>query len=1235
MSATADRPPADAAARAAIVGDLDATVFVAAGAGTGKTTSLIDRLVSLVASGRARIDQVAVVTFTEAAAAELRRRLRGALAEAAAGRPWRDGAPDLGIPEALVVDRARAALADVEDAVVTTLHGFAQAVLRAHALAAGIPPAFTVLDETAAADAIDTAWRAAVRDLVADGVMRQVLERAVLVGIPLPDLARLHRRMSDNWDRVGAAAVGPHDDPHALDDGRAVGGLPLDDVVGPLEEAIALGGQCVDPEDRLLQHLMGLAPLVAHLRSATDDADVLLTLRDGPTLSCRLGKKANWPVSGVDTVRERCARAEAARQRLIGDVGRQCLERLGRWLAHRVVEDADGRARAGTLTFHDLLAQAARLVRDRPEVRRAVSARWPYLFLDELQDTDPIQAELAVRIAAVGEPPADQPWTQAAVEAGRLFLVGDAKQAIYRFRRADVAVVEALARTVGGRGLALTDNWRSVPGVVDWVNGVIGPLFAGSDPGVQAVYEPLVARRRPLDGPPPVTVLGGPLPKGTTAAECRRAAMDDVAGAVAAAVGRWPVADGRPARPDDVCVLLPARTALPELQAALDAHGIAYQLDSGSLIYASSQVRDVLAVLRAVDDPSDPVAVVGALRTALTGCGDDDLATYRLAGGRWDALAPAPEGPADDHPVVAALAVVRALHQRRSWDDPATLVAEAIEHFGATIAALDERRWTDAWRRLRFLAAEARAFTDGTGGDLRQFLRWADGRADEHVRTGDVDLVDAEGGAVHVMTVHGAKGLEFPVAVVAGLDSPPTHRPSVDVLFDRDDIELRVGQHRTPGHQRLDDHEKACDAAERTRLLYVAATRARDHLVVAAHHVDGRPCLAADVHRACADVPHLWSASLASSSAAPTDGPVGRAGGGVAGPAPAGDTDARAVAARSPDEVRAAHEQWVARWADRLARDQRPVAVTATAIAATLGVDGAEPHRRAASAEATGASDGRGSDPTVGDEDGGGTLGDGTGGVVSRDGGEGAASGDDGERGAPADGEDDGIEGEGGGIDEDAVDDDDTDGDRPMPWHRRGRAASALGRAVHATLQVVDLVSGRDVVEQAAAAAAAEGVPARAATVARLAQLALRSTVVRGAVASGRYWREVYVGAPVAGVLVEGIVDLLVQHGNGLQVVDYKTDLLRTPEAVDAAVRRYRHQGAAYALVLARTTGIPVTSCTFVFLRAAGAPTAEPEAPGIGDPAAEVVVRTIDGEELAATVADVERLLHEQAAVTR
>ncbi len=247
---------------------------------------------------------------------------------------------------------------------------------------------------------------------------------------------------------------------------------------------------------------------------------------------------------------------------------------------------------------------------------------------------------------------------------------------------------------------------------------------------------------------------------------------------------KWPVGtDAQPARLSDITVLIPTRTALPSLQAALDEHQIPYRLESSSLVYSAQEVRDLLNVTAAVDDPTNEVAIVAALRSPGFGCGDDDLLSFSLAKGSWDYRRPAPLELEATHPVVSGLADLRALHEQSWHMEVSAMLEEIVASRRFLDLALDGPRYRESWRRLRFVCDQARQFTDSTGSDLRRYLAWVDLQCDEDARVTEVVLPESDVDAVRIMTVHAAKGLEFPIVVLAGLGVVPSHSDGVDVLF--------------------------------------------------------------------------------------------------------------------------------------------------------------------------------------------------------------------------------------------------------------------------------------------------------------------------------------------------------------------------------------------------------------------------------------------------------------------
>ncbi len=1014
MSGAAD----DAEVRRRIRHQLDRTLFVEAGAGTGKTSALVGRIVELVATGTAPMHAIAAITFTEAAAGELRDRIRQSLERLAASPEGRlDPPDDLDDPtwtddqRRARVELAQAALGELDAAAISTLHGFAQRILTEHPFEAGLPPTFEVYDQIRSRVAFDDRWSTFLDELLDDAEARPSLQRALVSGVTLAQLREVALELNRNWDLVVDHPVTT----------EPVASVEVGAVVEALGQAARLAPRCTDPGDLLARHVQSLAGWADRLDHADSDLARLQLLAQAPALAKRSGgRKDNWD-GCIDEVREQLLAAHEAREQALHKASRQALGELLVAIRQLTLAAAEQRRADGTLEFHDLLVQARHLVRTQPEVTAQLHATYTHLLIDEFQDTDPIQIELAVRIAT-DDPDPDRDWTDLAVPDGRLFFVGDPKQAIYRFRRADIGLFLTVRDRQVEAPLSLTRNHRSVPGVLGWVNGVFAELMADGDPGTQPAYEALAPHRHAHLGPEgpaspvaPVVLLGGPVGDADIS-QVRATEAEEIATTIARVRDEgWPVgSDQAPARLADVCVLIPTRTSLPAIERALDQHGLPYRVESSSLVYASAEVRDLLNVLRAVDDPTDEVAVVAALRSAWFGCGDDDLYEFHTAGGRWDHRQAAPESLPPDHPVAAGLAALADLHRSRWWHDASGLIEAVLVLRRAFELGLDERRPRDVWRRLHFVLDQARQFTDAYGADLRRYLAWAALQSADDARVVEAILPETDDDAVRIMTVHASKGLEFPMVVLAGLNTEYRVRGiGVDVLWGDAGMEVKLVKGLdTAGYTAVAEREQAIDQHEQLRLLYVAATRARDHLILSLHHKAQTTirCQAAELDRMAPQTASHWRRLEPPSLVDPDQA---RAATPPAGASLVSSTLTPPVETDELDELDEdgleARRAWMAQRASALDQAARPATLSATRVARL-------------------ARDHHDVDP---DEVGPDEL----------------------------------------GPDELAAE--------TTPW-RRGRAGTAIGRAVHGVLQRIDLATGTDLAALAASQAGAEGVADRA-----------------------------------------------------------------------------------------------------------------------------------------------------------
>jgi ATP-dependent exoDNAse (exonuclease V) beta subunit len=1136
-----DRP-----ARERIATALDETLFVEAGAGSGKTRELVGRIVNLVTTGASGIGAVAAITFTEKAASELRDRVRRQL-ETALQRA-------VSATDVTVADRCGRALDDLDGAAIGTLHSFAQRLLVEHPIEAGLPPRIEVLDEVASTVAFDDRWAGFVDELLANGAIERSLLLATAAGVRLAALRMVALAFNDNWDLAEAQAPS-----EAVEPPEWVPRLEalLDQLDGACDER-----HLADDDDTLHQRLCELEEWAGRVRSASDEYTKLGMLSGDSRPNGRgRGAKPRWPDDyDLGGLRARVDDVTAGCDELRTEVALAAVTRLAVALRRFTLDAAAERQRAGRLEFHDLLVLSRQLLRSPHghSVRGALHRRYRHLLIDEFQDTDPIQIELAVLIAGPDSGSGNVAWDQVEVRPGHLFFVGDAKQSIYRFRRADISLFLRAADRFGrdGRRLALTTNYRSTRSVIDAVNLVFGRLIepqahdgVHSQPG----YEALVAVRHDAPVGPAVSVIGrnqhgreqheaapageGPAtgrerrPGRLTADDVRRRESADVAATIRRAldegwlVDRSPDADHQdwqPAQAGDVAILVPTRLSLPALEDALTSAGISYRAESASLVYASRLVRDLLLTLRAIDDPSDELSVVAALRSPLFGCGDDDLFRFgHLHGGRFDHTSAPPAGVPDDDPVANGLAYLRGMHDVRQWRSPSELADQVVRDRRLLELGPAEGRPRDLWRRVRFVLDQARAWTDATNGSLRQYLEWVRQQTAEGSRVAEAVLPETDDDAVRIMTVHAAKGLQFPITIVAGLSTRPQRRSAgAEVAWPPDgQAIIRVGNKvRSEAFEAWLPLDEQMSHDERVRLLYVACTRARDHLVISLH----RAARSSEPD----DRARLTSAELLAAAL-----------GDLLDDLPDAAPPAYDVAAE-PTETSDA--------AVAFAPDAAPEPATATGPPPAVGLPPLDDWRR--TRDAALATSGRPRTLAA---------------TALTDDGRPDAFDDPGLRKRPR------------------------DLDLP-PW-QKGRYGTAIGRAVHGVLQTIDLSSGAGIAEAVAAQAAAEGVSGHEHHIRRLVEAALRSPSVVAA-AAAPHWRELYVGVPIGdGRTLEGYVDLLYRHPGGLVVVDYKTG----PAGVDAdlgpLVRRYRMQGASYALAVADATRQPVLDVVFVFLTPDGA----------------------------------------------
>jgi ATP-dependent helicase/nuclease subunit A len=821
----------DESARRAIEMDLGTTILVEAAAGTGKTTSLVNRMVALLREGKTTPDHLATMTFTRKASAHLRE-----LFQLALERAYR-GAMD-------EVKRKRLArgLRGIDRPFIGTIHSFCAQLLHERPLEAGVDPEFIELEENEDLLLRIECWETYIDQLyVMDSpIIRQLAD----VGLSLEDL-RTGYDLVCNYPDV-TPVLSRTTRPPDLSHPRRVVLQFMDEVERDIPKTVPDKGWD-DLQKRLRRGI--------RLRKILDlDVDSrFVRLLENLDASATV-IKSRWPHPGRASETKR--RLDELRDKVVRPALRQWREFLYP-VVMTVIQSAAQELRAerlasGRLNFQDLLMIARDMLRDRPGVRRYLQERYTHILVDEFQDTDPIQAEVLFYLT--GEDVGQRDWRKVRPRPGALFIVGDPKQSIYRFRRADITTYERVKDIIvrtGGRVLELTTNFRSTGKICGWINDVFQEIFPPISTREQAGRSSLTAYRPQGDASWGVFKLET-CSQGRTPAE--EVAKEDAA-CIAAWI-RWALDVGwriteeggadqlqtRAVQPADFMVISRHRSRLHLYGAALESQGIPFDISGGRSFRDSEELAALLTFLRAVVDPDDPVALISFLRGELWGIDDNALYRFRRDGGEFCYLSPLP-GHSDEQIVSA----YEFLADARNWArhlPPGAALARMFDRLGiiayGAVQQLGDTRSGNLLKALtiaRSLSAQGVSFA-GVVDQLGAVI---------HEQ--DVEGMSAQPGqenAVRVLNLHRAKGLEAPIVFLADpnghSDFPPVFSidrerepPTGHFLITTAKGFYRRELARPPDWNKKATQEAVFEQAEADRLLYVAATRAKNVLVVSVH----------------------------------------------------------------------------------------------------------------------------------------------------------------------------------------------------------------------------------------------------------------------------------------------------------------------------------------------------------------------------------------------------------------
>ncbi|MEZ0249372.1 MAG: UvrD-helicase domain-containing protein [Methylobacteriaceae bacterium] len=852
-----DRTLTDAAQRALAIAAHERSMIVEAGAGSGKTALMSGRIALMLASGVAP-GAIAAVSFTELAASELLERVGDVVARLLAGE-----VPEelrLALPHGLSpLQGANLAEAEarLDELVCTTIHGFCQRLVKPYPVEADIDPGARVADE-AEADGI-------FRDLL-DEWLRECLSGggSLVAEMVLADPVAA----KDAVDRVA----------ECLREGRTVGTRPAEPLQRSTEAFLGRVSALADfvracpvaePETAsALLAFQAMAERVRHL-NGNDDATVVSLLTSEPELSlCTKdggfasyrGGKGKWasaakavgiPKVEADLFHEAAKSLHGACcdtwESMRANAASELLVRLVvqvRVVLHRYQD----RKRAGALLdFDDLIASAATLLRDHEEVRQALGRRYRHVLVDEFQDTDPLQAEILWLLC--GELPADAAgaaWTDRVLRPGALFLVGDPKQAIYRFRGADVSTYVQARDCIRAKSpedvISVSTNFRSCRSILAFVdNRFREVLQVEGQPG----YVALDPFHEDHDRGPCVAALDIPaaeVDEKRSAGALRDAEAEAVADLCARLIGQRLVTCSRNGtrllQAGDIALLAPSGSDLWRYEEALEARGIPVSTQAGKGFFRRQEIQDLIALTRVLADPRDTLALGALLRGPAVGLTDEELLDL------VDGLPRDPERPDARqklrlgldvahvaHPVAReVIGRLQVLARRALGTTPHDILSQAVDAIRLR-PVVRQRHDGHAERALANVDLFLEMSRPYAVRGLRAFARAMKAAWDGRTRTVE-GRPDAQEAAVSLFTMHASKGLEWPVVIP--INTSTRTKAVSGALVDRpaNCLYCPVFGVRPAGYEDALDRERREVGNERVRLWYVAATRARETLVL-------------------------------------------------------------------------------------------------------------------------------------------------------------------------------------------------------------------------------------------------------------------------------------------------------------------------------------------------------------------------------------------------------------------
>lgn len=800
------RQPIDHALREKIITHADGPLSVEASAGTGKTTLMVQKILHLLAQNELDINQVVAITFTEKAAEELVSRLETELKKMGS----------LGPQDTL------------KHAPIGTIHAFCARLLRERPFAVKVDPNFEVLDPLAEQNFLHQCFGRWLQSQLR--LRHTALQRGLELGLNLNQL----------YDLCCQVYRARHQ--HAVLPTQDVSYLPYADLTAYFKRVSALRdlaqSHCLDQRDGAYLHLEAL---YREMRVFFDSNFGVLTDVDGLGLQriflnklapkSAQGKQAHWDDKDIlKTIKSELKALKTVYENISGGIRASLMYDLMPDLAAFLDICAQQKRERHLLDFDDLLIKTRDLLHIQNE-RTYFQHQFRFFLIDEFQDTDTVQTDI-IALLSRDHRHRREP----------LFVVGDPKQSIYRFRGARVEAYAAFTQSLRARGeeIQIRQNFRSSPPLVDWTNRLFSNVF-------ESAYAAIEADPLHLSHAPSIIHLKA---KAGSQAKVRTGERQQQE---ATAIAQWVsdvLQDERPrvfdaetqafrrARAGDMAVLFPRGTGIDHLEEAFRGFDVPFTVAGGSAFFARQEIESLIYVLKAVVDPSDGLWVCAALRGQYMMLDDQQLYQFGQMAPRFDYRAIPEDHPFLDDPVLkSARDLLVALHAASQTESIPRFVQRVLDQAHAFLICASRFHGPQACANLEKFFQLAIYYQQHISPQVYGFVQWCIDMLEGKSKAPEALLQEDDHSHVRLMTIHKSKGLEFPIVILCQLSGQSNKPlPLVPSIQNEAHFEIGLGSQgarfATRGYEESLEAEKAAQADEQNRLLYVAATRARDTLVI-------------------------------------------------------------------------------------------------------------------------------------------------------------------------------------------------------------------------------------------------------------------------------------------------------------------------------------------------------------------------------------------------------------------